>query len=95
MLQRNREVFIEFLLFLACLIVQALTLLYGVVLLGVGRCNFLAVNAEFEDVDRAVVVFSDLGQWAKFARDVRDEGRLDERWLDQLFEDIVSDLVVL
>ena len=77
------------------LIFEHLALDDRVVLLGVCRGNFLAVDAEFEDVDRAVVVFSDLGQWAKFARDVRDEGRLDERWLDQLFKDIVSDLVVL
>ena len=31
----------------------------------------------------------------KVRADVRDEGRLNERWLDQFFKDIVSDLVIL
>ena len=95
MLERCKEIGIHVLLLLPDLIFEHLALNDRVVLLGVCRGNFLAVDAEFKDVDRAVVIFSDLGQWAKFAWDVRDEGRLDERRLNQLFEDIISDLVVL
>ena len=95
MLERCQEVSIHILLLLADLIFEHLALDDRVVLFGVCRGNFLAVDAEFEDVDRAVVVVSDLGQWAKFTLDVRDEGRLDERWLDQLLKDIVSDFVIL
>ena len=95
MLERCKEIGIHVLLIFADLIFEHLALNDWVVLFGICRGNFLAVDAEFEDVDRAVVVLSDLGQWAKFTRDVRDEGRLDERWLDQLFKDIVSDFVIL
>ena len=68
MLERCKEIVIHVLLLFADLIFEHLALDNRVVLLGVCGSNFLAVDAEFEDVDRAVVVFSDLRQWAKFAR---------------------------
>ena len=94
MLQRCQEVSIHILLLLADLIFEHLALDDRIVLFGVCGGNFLAVDAEFEDVDRAVVALSNLSLWAKLAWDVRDEGRLNERRFDQLFEDVVSDLVV-
>ena len=95
MLERCKEVRIHILLLLANLIFKHLALDDRVVLLGVCGGYLLTVDAEFKDVDRGVVALSNLSQWAKFAWNVRDEGRLNERRLDQLFEDVVSDLIVL
>ena len=95
MLECCKKIGIHVLLLFANLIFEHLALDDRVVLFGICRGNFLTVNAEFKDVDRSVVVVSDLGQWTKFAWDVRDEGRLDKSWLDQFFKDIVGDFIVL
>ena len=69
MLERCQEVSIHILLLLADLIFEHLALDDRIVLFGVCGGNFLAVDAEFEDVDRAVVALSNLSQWAKLAWD--------------------------
>jgi hypothetical protein len=65
MLERCKEISIHILLLLADLIFEHLALDDRVVLFGVCGGNFLAVDAEFEDVDRAVVALSDLRPMGK------------------------------
>ena len=67
MLERCKEISIHILLLLADLIFEHLALDDRVVLFGVCRGYLLAVDAEFEDVDRGVVALSNLSQRAKFA----------------------------
>ena len=50
MFEGDEKIFIEFLLFAASLLLEALALLDGVVLLGVSGGNFLAVDAALEDL---------------------------------------------
>ncbi len=56
MFQRDEEIFVQLQLLAAGLVFQSLTLFEGVVLLRVGRGDFLAVDAALEDLDGGRVV---------------------------------------
>jgi len=58
----DQKIFIELLLLAARLVLEALALFERVVLLRVGRGNFLAVDATFENLDRRGVLRRELGQ---------------------------------
>ena len=94
MLQSGDEVGVHILDLFAHLLEEHLLLDDRIVLLGVCWCDFLTIDAEFEDIDGGFIILSDLGQRAKFLRNVSDESRLDQCRLDDLLEDIVSDLKV-
>src|SRR5262249_46342882 len=83
-----------FLLLPAGLMFETLALLYRIVLFGVSRSDLLAVDAAFEDLHRTRVLGRKLSQRDKFLRRMRDEGGVDERRLDQLFENGLSNFEI-
>jgi len=58
----DEKILVQFLLLAAGLMFEAFALLDGVVLLGVGGRDFLAVDAALEDLDRRRVVGRKLGK---------------------------------
>ena len=55
----------------------------GIVLLGVAGRNLLAVDAALENLDGGRVIGRELGERHEFLRQMRDEGRIDQRRLDE------------
>ncbi len=94
MLKCIEEVGVHVLYFFANLFSKHLTLNYRVVLLRICGCNFLAVDTQLKNINRAIVVHSDFCQWAQLLRNMRHEGRLNQGRLDQFLKDVVSDLVI-
>ena len=74
-------------MFAAGLMFERFALGDGVVLLGVGGGDFLAVDAALEDLDGGRVVGRELGEGDELLGQVRDEGGLNQRWFDELLED--------
>jgi hypothetical protein len=70
--QRDEEILIQLLLFAASLMLQPLALRNRIVLLGVGRRDFLAVDAALEDFNRCRVVRRQLGECASSAKTCLD-----------------------
>ena len=56
MFERDQEVLVKLLLLAAGLVLEALALLDRVILLGVGGCDFLAVDASLKNFNRAGVL---------------------------------------
>ena len=83
--ERDEKILIQFLLFAAGLMFQRGALGDGIVLLGVTRRNFLAVDAALEDLDGRRVVGRKLGGRHEFLGQMRDERGLNERRLDHFF----------
>ena len=83
MLKGNQKVLVEFLLFATGLMFERCPLGNRIVLLGVAGGNFLAVDAALEDFDGRRVVGRKLGERHEFLRQMRDEGRIDQRRLDE------------
>ena len=81
--ERDEEIFVQLLLLTAGLMFQRGALLNGIVLLGVAGRNLLAVDAALEDFDGRRVVGRKLGERHEFLRQMRDEGRIDQRRLDE------------
>ena len=94
MFQRDQEIFVELLLFAAGLVFEAFALFDGIVLLGIGRRDFLAVNAALENFHGRRVVGRNFGQRDEFLRQVRNESGLNQRRLDQLFKDSAGDFKI-
>ena len=95
MFQRGDEIHIHVLHFLAHLFEEHLLLNNGVVLFGVSRCDFLPVDAQLKDVNRAGVILRDLGERTQLPRYVRHKGGLNQGRLNEFFKDIVGDFVIL
>ena len=95
MLQGQQEILVDALLFLAGLMLEHRALHVRIVLLRIGRRNFHAPDAEFEDVERRGIGLIDLGEGTEFLRQIEHESRLDEVRLDLLGEDLVRDLEIL
>jgi hypothetical protein len=79
----DEEIFVQLLLLAAGLMFQRVRCMDGIVLLGVAGGNFLAVDAALEDFDGRRVVGRKLGERHEFLGQVRDEGRVDQRRLDE------------
>ena len=73
------EIFVELLLFAAGLVLQRVALRDGIILLGVAGRNLLTVDAALENFDGRWVVGRKLEERHEFLRQMRDEGRLNER----------------
>ena len=61
-LQRDKKIFVELLLFAAGLMFEAFALFDGVILLGIGRRDFLAVDAAFKDLHGRRVIGREFGE---------------------------------
>ncbi len=85
--ERDEEIFVQLLLFASGLLFQRGALRDGIVLLGVAGRNFLTVDAALEDFDGRRVVGRKLGKRHEFLRQMRDEGRVDQRRLDEFFKE--------
>ena len=94
-LEGGEEIVIQFLLLLTGLVDQRLALGDRIVLLGVGRGDFLPVDAAFEHLDGGRIFRRELGQRDQLLWQMSDEGWLDQRRLDQFLEQAVGDLEIL
>ena len=95
MLEGGEEIVIQFLLLLAGLVDQRLALGDRIVLLGVGRGDFLPVDAAFEHLDGGRIFRRELGQRDQLLWQMSDECWLNQRRLDQFLEQAVGDLEIL
>ena len=95
MLEGGEEIVIQFLLLLAGLVDQRLALGERIVLLGVGRGDFLPVDAAFEHLDGGRIFRRELGQRDQLLWQMSDECWLNQRRLDQFLEQAVGDLEIL
>src|SRR5438445_1075676 len=92
--ERNQKVFVELLLFAAGLVFEAFALFDRIVLLGIGRRDFLAVYAALENFHGRRVVRRNFGQRDELLRQMRNESGLTQRRLDQLFKDSAGDFKI-
>src|SRR6266498_94067 len=92
--QGGKEFFVELLSFAAGLVFEPVTLFNGVVLFGVGRGNFLAVDAALEDFNGGGVLRRELGERHEFLWQMRDEDRLNQLRFDLFFEERPGDFEV-
>src|SRR5439155_18266749 len=92
--ERHEEIFVELLLLATGLVFKAFALLDRIVLLGVGRRDFLPVDAALEDLHGRQVVGRQFGERDQFLERVGDKGRVDQSWLDELFEYSLGDFKI-
>ena len=76
MFQGQQKIFIQLLGFLAHLLDEGIPLHRRIILLRISWGNFLSIDAKFENIDRAGIVFGNLRKRAKFTRNMGHKGGL-------------------
>ena len=86
MFERDEEILVQLLLFATGLVFEAFALLDGIVLLGVSRRDFLAVDAALEDFDRASGLRAKVSPsgTSSFGA-MSDERRVESAWARSVF----------
>ena len=90
-----QKIFVDFVLLAARLLHETLALDHRIVQLRITRRDLLSVHDKFEHIEHRRIVRIGFGQRDQLFRAMRDETRIDRLFLDQLFEDVLGDLVVL